>query len=88
MSGMLDCYKFLESFSNTYGVNVPFHLVFETSNETLRYAPKYDFHMSIKDFPHLLLEVNSQIHEGHKSIRNDRLQKVIGFVCRVCRASV
>jgi hypothetical protein len=43
---------------------LPFHLVVETPDETMRYTPKSDFHMCIKDFPHFLLKVNSQSNEG------------------------
>jgi hypothetical protein len=43
---------------------LPFHLVVETPDEKMRYTPKSDFHMCIKDFPHFLLKVNSQSNEG------------------------
>ena len=48
------------------GTSLPFHLLVETFNEILRYTPKSDFHMCIKDFPHLLLEVSSQSNESDK----------------------
>jgi hypothetical protein len=28
------------------------------------YTPRSDFHVSIRDFPHIVLEVNSQAHRG------------------------
>ena len=43
---------------------LPFHLVVETPDETMKYTPKSDFHMCIKNFPHFLLGVNSQSNEG------------------------
>ena len=43
---------------------LPLHLVVETPNEAMKYTPKSNFHMCIKDFPHFLLEVNSQSNEG------------------------
>ena len=57
---------------------LPFHLVIETSAEKMRYTPKSDFHMCIKNFPHLLLEVNSQSNEG------DHFRMLLQAAC-ICR---
>ena len=46
------------------GISLPFHLVVEVDGEKLQYTPRSDFHMRINDFPHLVLEVNSQQNEG------------------------
>jgi hypothetical protein len=45
---------------------IPFHLVVETPGQKSRYTPRSDFHMCIGDFPHLLLEVNSQSNESDR----------------------
>ncbi|KAH9952705.1 hypothetical protein BC827DRAFT_1159585 [Russula dissimulans] len=45
---------------------LPLHLVIETndSGQKMRYTPRSDFHVSIRDFPHIILEVNSQANAG------------------------
>ena len=45
----------------------PFPLVVHVRGEKkLCYTPRSDFHMRIRDFPHLLLEVNSQPNESNR----------------------
>jgi hypothetical protein len=48
------------------GTGLPFHLVIETNDgdQKMRYTPRSDFHVSIRDFPHIILEVNSQANGG------------------------
>jgi hypothetical protein len=44
---------------------LPFHLVIDLKDaDRKRYTPHNDFHVSIRDFPHIILEVNSQPNEG------------------------
>jgi len=38
--------------------------VIEANGRKMRYTPHNDFHVSIRDFPHILLEINSQPNEG------------------------
>ncbi|KAH9964146.1 kinase-like domain-containing protein [Russula dissimulans] len=49
-----------------FGTGLPFHLVIETNDgdQKMRYTPRSDFHVSIRDFPHIILEVNSQANGG------------------------
>jgi hypothetical protein len=44
----------------------PFPLVVHVRGEKLCYTPRSDFHMRIRDFPHLLLQVNSQPNESDR----------------------
>jgi hypothetical protein len=48
------------------GSRLPFHLVVETRGQKSICTPRSDFLMCIKDFPHLLLEVNSQSNESDR----------------------
>ena len=48
------------------GTQFPFHLLVQAGNEKLKYTPRSDFFMSIRNFPHLLLEVVSQSNEGDR----------------------
>ncbi len=57
------------------GSDLPFHLVAETPMENLSCTPRPDFHMCIKGFPHLLLEVNS--HEDE----SDRIRMLLQASC-------
>jgi hypothetical protein len=45
---------------------IPFHLVVEADGQNSKYSPRSDFHMCFNDFPHLLLEVNSQSNESDR----------------------
>lgn len=44
----------------------PFRLVDRAQGEKLCYTPRIDFHMRIRNFPHLLLEINSQPNESDR----------------------
>ena len=44
----------------------PFRLVVRAQGEKLCYTPRIDFHMRIRNFPHLLLEINSQPNESDR----------------------
>ena len=48
------------------GAQFPFQLLVQAGNEKLKYTPRSDFFMSIRNFPHLLLEVVSQPNEGDR----------------------
>jgi hypothetical protein len=47
------------------GLGLPFHLVIESDcDQNMSFTPHNDFHVSIRDFPHIVLEVNSQPNES------------------------
>ena len=48
------------------GTKWPFPLVVKTSGEKYQYSPMSDFHMRIRGFPHLVLEVISQTAGGDR----------------------
>jgi len=48
------------------GSGYNFHLVVETDGTRMKYTPRNDFHLAINDFPHIVLEVNSQSNEADK----------------------
>ncbi len=56
----------------------PFHLVIEAPGQNFMYSPRSDFHMCIKDFPHILLEVKSEQNQS------DRYRMVLQASC-ICR---
>jgi len=49
-----------------FGLGFPFHLLIETDDDDqrMKYTPHNDFRVSIRDFPHIVLQVNSQPNEG------------------------
>ncbi|KAH9957699.1 kinase-like domain-containing protein [Russula dissimulans] len=49
---------------NVTGSELPFHLVVETNGQKTSYTPRSDFRLSIRDFPHIILEVNSEANGG------------------------
>jgi hypothetical protein len=54
------------------GLGLPFHLVVEMvktngRKQMYKYTPHPDFHVTIGNFPHILLEVNSQSNEGDEN---------------------
>ncbi|KAI0282266.1 hypothetical protein BGY98DRAFT_955055 [Russula aff. rugulosa BPL654] len=60
----LEALRLVPNHSWGFDTSLRFHLVIEKGNEQTSYTPRSDFHVSIKDFPHFLLEVNSQQNES------------------------
>ena len=50
------------------GYILPLLIKIVNNNQTeTKYAPHNDFHLSIRQFPHIILEVNSQVNEGDEN---------------------
>ena len=58
---------------------LPFYLIVETPKEKLKYSPRSDFHMCIKNFPHVLVKVNSNQFEYDRY----RLLLQASCICRI-----
>ncbi|KAH9989078.1 hypothetical protein BJV74DRAFT_457961 [Russula compacta] len=62
-----------------------FHLVIETSGQTMSYTPHSDFQITINNFPHIILEVNSRGNGGdeHRMLLQAACIARIGIWLRV-----